>query len=97
MIGIGTRICVKSSDREVFLAATRSLVAAVRAESGCLSYATYEDMEAANAFYFVGRYRDQAAVDAHIASAHVKTFMGALDGCKSSEPEGAFYDLPDPE
>jgi quinol monooxygenase YgiN len=47
------------------------LVAQSRKEEGCLHYELFQRDDAAHVFQTVERWRDQAAVDAHMKSAHV--------------------------
>ncbi len=54
---------------------------ATRAEDGCHTYAFYEDVGAPGTFRVYEEWRDRAALDAHLATAHIAAFreaMGAL-------------------
>jgi quinol monooxygenase YgiN len=92
MITIGTRIFVKLEMRDAFLEAGRAVAAAVRQESGCIDYHIYEDLETPTEFFFHGKYRDQAAVDHHMGSAHVAAFVAVLPEMSSQDPDGVFAD-----
>jgi quinol monooxygenase YgiN len=52
-----------------------ALVAPTRAEPGCLRYELFVDGENAGNFLFVQEYADEAAFEAHLASAHVKKML----------------------
>lgn len=56
------------------------LIAATRAEDGNVDYAFAEDLAEPGLLRFVERWRDRAALDAHMKSPHMKTFGRALAG-----------------
>ena len=57
-----------------------TLATATRAEDGCVGYDLYESGAAAGTFVTVERWRDQAALDAHLAGPAVEAaFAGAGD------------------
>lgn len=96
MKSIGTRVVAKPEQRSVAVQAIQAVVAAVRQEEGCVSYAAYTDLEDENAFYLIGEYRDVDAVKAHMGMPHVKTFIEALPGFAARDPEGRFFQIEDP-
>ncbi len=53
------------------------LVAATRQEPGNLHYHLYEAAEAPGTFLIYEAYKDQAAVDAHMASPHLQAALAA--------------------
>ena len=55
--------------------ALRALVAPTRGEPGCIAYRLHMDPEAPGKFMFYEKFRDQAALDAHIASQHFQGFV----------------------
>jgi len=57
--------------------AMRAMVDASRAEMGCLHYAYGEDVLEPGLIWVSESWRDQAALDAHATSAHMKTWRGA--------------------
>jgi quinol monooxygenase YgiN len=84
MLGVVATIKVKPGMEKEFEAVAKELVAKVNAnEPGCKLYALHTG-EAAHTYYFMERYVDQAAVEAHRASDHFKDLgrrMGAfMDG-----------------
>ena len=48
----------------------RALVAPTRQEPGCLAYELHFDPESPGRFMFYEKFADQAALDAHVGSAH---------------------------
>jgi quinol monooxygenase YgiN len=47
-----------------------ALIAPTRQEPGCLAYELHRDPDAPGRFMFYEKFADQAALDAHIGSAH---------------------------
>jgi quinol monooxygenase YgiN len=55
-----------------------SMVQASRAEPGNLRYDLWRDQADANRFVLDELYKDQAAIDAHKASAHFQSYLGKI-------------------
>jgi quinol monooxygenase YgiN len=56
-----------------------SMVQASRAEPGNLRYDLWRDQADANRFVLDELYKDQAAIDAHKASAHFQSYLGKIN------------------
>lgn len=52
----------------------RALVAPTRQEPGCLAYELHFDPESPGRFMFYEKFADQAALDAHVGSAHFQNW-----------------------
>jgi quinol monooxygenase YgiN len=62
--------------REEELAALlKTLVGPTRSEPGCLGYELNTSTEKPGAFLFYEKFADQAALDAHVSSAHFQNFL----------------------
>jgi quinol monooxygenase YgiN len=57
-------------------------IAATRAEDGCLAYSYAVDLDDPNLLHISEQWRDEAAVGAHMAAAHMGTLMAALGAAK---------------
>ena len=57
--------------------AMRAMAEASRAEAGCLEYVYAEDVFVPGLIHVKERWTDQAALDAHFASAHIKVWRAA--------------------
>ncbi|WEE76337.1 antibiotic biosynthesis monooxygenase [Comamonas testosteroni] len=57
--------------------AMRAMVEASRAEPGCLEYGYAEDVLVPGLIHVKELWSDQAALDAHFASAHIQTWRAA--------------------
>lgn len=76
---------------ETVLQAVAALVAATRAEAGCLEYQPHLSPQDAHGLLFHERWKDQAAVDAHFASAHLKAFGAQMSPLLSGERDLTFW------
>lgn len=83
---------VALADRPAIAAALPNVVAATRAEDGCLEYGCYEDTQAAGRYAFVERWRDQAALDAHLRSPHMAAWM-QVAGPRLKSAVGGLYGI----
>ncbi|MOA03415.1 putative monooxygenase [compost metagenome] len=72
------RVQAKAEHRAEVEAELRRMVAATRAEPGCLRYDLFADQDGGAGFSLFEAYADQAAVDAHRASAHYQAFRGRI-------------------
>ena len=71
---IGAKLSIKAEKVEEFVAAAKTIIAASRAEPGCISYTLYQDPYERTVFFFFEEWKDQAAIDAHFAAPHFKAF-----------------------
>lgn len=58
--------------------ALKAIITATREESGCLHYAIAHDIDDADRLHVSERWRDQAALGAHLVSDHVVAFQMAM-------------------
>jgi quinol monooxygenase YgiN len=85
MIIIHALFQVKPEHREVFLTATRPLVAGSQAEEGNISYNLLENLQKPNRFMMIEEWKDQQAVDFHNQTEHF-THFGSISV--------SFFDVP---
>ena len=62
-----------------------TLIAATRQEAGVVSYDLYESASMPSTFVMVERYRDQAALDEHLASPHLAAAFAAAEPLLAGE------------
>lgn len=72
-------------------AALRELVGKVAAEPGALEYTLHRAPDAPGRFYFYERYRDQAAVDTHMATPNLKKVLDLVPELCAGTPTVDFY------
>ena len=89
MIHVIATLDLQPGKRESVLAQFRALVPIVRAEAGCLEYGTAIDIATPllgqppvrpDSVIVVEKWASLAALDAHLASPHMQTFLGGLKG-----------------
>lgn len=80
-------IRANDSSSEVVRDALTELQARTREEEGCLRYDLFESAAAPGTFVTVEEWRDQSALDQHLASPHIAAALGAVGGALSGPPE----------
>jgi quinol monooxygenase YgiN len=63
-----------------------ALLAPTRKEPGCLDYQLHRDPENPLKFFFYERFKNQAALDTHIASPHFQAFVKYRDSISGLIP-----------
>ncbi len=56
-----------------------ALVIATRLEPGCIHYELCHDIKKPGHFIFIEEWRDESALDAHVASAHFQDLVPKID------------------
>ena len=74
------RVQAKAEHRGAVEAELRRMVAASRAEPGCLRYDLFADQDGSAGFSLVEAYHDAAALEAHRASAHYQAYRSRTGG-----------------
>jgi quinol monooxygenase YgiN len=72
-------------------AAAADLVAATRVEEGCLDYAYAEDLHTPGLIWVNERWRDEAALNAHLGQPHIAAFNAKLRGVRISAARVVAY------
>lgn len=85
MLTILARIKVNPDAVPRFLAALPALTAATRAEAGCCLYEFNQSNDDPSLFLVYEKWADQAALDRHVQTPHISTFVGDF-GSAFSEP-----------
>lgn len=87
MIGVVAQIRIKAGEAAGFEDVAKKLVEAVNAnEPGCKLYQLFKVQESDTDYVFMEQYEDQAAVEAHRASDHFKTFGAAMGPFMDGRP-----------
>jgi quinol monooxygenase YgiN len=79
-------ISVKPGNETAFEAAAATVAAAARQETGNHRYDVWRESAGEGRYVFDELYDDQAAVDAHMGSAHFKAFGKAIGGLLAAPP-----------
>lgn len=80
------RIKVRPETAPTVVEAARACIMQTRQETACLVYDCQESVTEPGAFVFVEEWRDQAGLDAHMKTAHVKALMVAITPCLIAAP-----------
>ena len=75
MVVLMAKSVVYPEKREIFLELAKKLVAESRKEQECLQYDLVADTKEENVYYFIEKYTDDAALQAHQASAHFQSIV----------------------
>lgn len=78
---IAKNVVAKKNEAEYLKLATK-MVEETRKEAGCIYYDLVRDTNEEGVFYFVEKYVDQGAVDAHRSSAHFTTCVPLMQNLK---------------
>lgn len=91
MILVKAQLSIAPDARGGFLQAMQTHMQSSRAESGCLSFACYEDTIQANAFIVLAEWADRASLVQHEASPHVAAFKAQIGGMIASREPTRVY------
>jgi quinol monooxygenase YgiN len=69
------------------------IVEPTREESGCISYELLQNRSDPTDFTYVEEWSDEAAMDAHLATEHIKHALSKLAGLLASEPDIRKYSV----
>jgi quinol monooxygenase YgiN len=81
------RAQVKEGMAEKFEAAFAKAVKPTRQEKGCLAYQLNRQADAPNNYLVYERWKDLAALEAHLKSKHITTLLGEIHELMSAPPE----------
>ena len=81
------RLTIKKEAVENFVQFAQKIVEETRKEAGCISYELYKNTFGKEAeFVFYEEYKDQAALDFHNKSEHLKQFFGQITPLLAGAP-----------
>lgn len=89
---ITARLKVRADQVDAFIAKAAGLVAASRAEAGCISYTLYQEPADRTSFFFFEEWKDQAAVDFHFATPHFTGLDAWLPAMLAGAPTVIIHD-----
>lgn len=86
-IAIAAKIKAKAGSEAQVEAAFREMITKVRSEPGTLSYILHKSVQDPTLFFFYETYVDQAAVDAHGKTDHMKALGAKIGPHLDGRPE----------
>ena len=87
MIVLLAKSTLQEGKQQDFIAVAEKLVKATREEPGCLYYDLVQDASDDKVFYFVEKYQDEVAVEAHKNSEHFQTFVPMMNAFREGPSE----------
>ena len=87
MIVLLAKSTLLDGKQQEFITVAEKLVKATREEAGCIYYDLVQDVADENVFCFVEKYQDEAAVEAHKASVHFRTYVPMMNELREGPPE----------
>jgi quinol monooxygenase YgiN len=94
MIFIVVRHPIRPEYAEDFPGLVGDFTAASRAEPGTISFEWSRSTDDPSVYFLVEAFRDAAAGEAHVSSAHFKAAIARLPGLLAGAPEIVHADLP---
>jgi len=86
-ITVIAKLKVKAGSEAAFEAAGREMISKVGAEAGTQTYILHKDVRDPSTFIYYEVYQDQAALDAHGKTDHMKAFGGKIGALLEGRPE----------
>ena len=90
---ITAKVFIKPGIEDDFISAAKVMIENSNKEEGCLGYMLYQDPYEKTNFIFVETYKNQAAVDAHFATAYFNDFGILTEDMISKPMEIKIYDI----
>lgn len=85
MIVLLAKSVLLEGKQQEFISVAEKLVKATREEPGCVYYDLVQENE--RVFYFVEKYLDEAAVEAHKASVHFQKYVPMMNAFREGPSE----------
>ncbi|HYA36314.1 MAG TPA: putative quinol monooxygenase [Candidatus Binataceae bacterium] len=86
-ITVIAKLKAKAGSEAQLEAAFRKMIGLVRTEPGTLSYVLHRSTQDPTTFVFYETYQDQAALDFHGKTPHMKEMGGAIGGLLDGRPQ----------
>ena len=86
MIVIAGSVAVRAERRDDAVRAARQMAEATRAETGCVAYRFYADLEDPNVFFIFEEWETADALARHFQTEHMATFQKQLPGLLAGAP-----------
>jgi len=91
MITVVAKCVIKADEVQKFKDISSELIAETRKEEANVSYNLYEEVNHPQVLTFIEEWKDQAALDQHIASKHFSEIFPKLQALQQQEMELSIY------
>lgn len=78
MVIVSVNVLPKPGHKQDFLEAFNRITPSVRAEEGCIEYGIYHKEENKEELFIFERWESQSALEAHLATDHMKAFFAEV-------------------
>lgn len=92
-VRVVARIVARPDKVEELRALLMSLIEPTRKEPGCIAYELLQNKADETDFTFVEEWQDDAALDAHLASPHVREALSKTPALLAAEPDIRRYQV----
>ncbi len=86
-ITVVAKLKVKAGNEVAFEEAGKEMISKVRSEAGTQTYILHKDVRDPTTFVYYEVYQDQAALDSHGKTDHMKAFGGKIGALLEGRPE----------
>lgn len=93
MLIVTVKATPKSEHKQDFLDTFNEVSSTVHQESGCLEYEIYQKEPGSNELFLFERWESQKALDAHLATSHMKEFFEKVSPWFESENDMQIYQI----
>lgn len=87
MIVLIAKNILQEGNQEEFIRIAEKMVEETRKEPGCIFYDLARDEADDSVFYFIEKYQDEAALEAHRAGAHFQRYVPMLGALRTKPSE----------
>lgn len=87
--------CAPGTETEI-LEATQWFIPATRAEAGCVEFHLHRQLDDPSRFVWYENFRDQDAVEEHVASAHVSRWFDLIKHLGAQNTYALYSRMPEP-
>ena len=87
MVMLIAKNTLKPGTEQDFLALAREMTAKTRAEAGCISYELVQNQADPLVYFFIEKYADQNAVQAHRETSHFQTLVPKIAELRQKSSE----------
>jgi quinol monooxygenase YgiN len=93
MIIVTVKSSPKSEHKQDFIDAFNNLTPTVLQEAGCLEYSIYQKDKKSNDLFLFERWESREALDAHLATDHMKAFFEKVSAWFETENDMQVYEV----
>ncbi len=90
---ITVHFIAKPEYQSALITLCKSMIGPSKAETGCIHYSFYQDLNEENKFFFYEEWKDQSVIDLHNTTKHFLDFQPKLKKMIQGEPAVTVYSV----